>query len=115
MLANRYLLPGQSIGSPMSTETARRWLRDLGEHADVRIAGGHPLPKMGRRTWYRLYRQQRPNIEAGTAAVTASQGSRHASVSEQNYLTSVPVGRPVRTQCVTLMQGELADIFDEYL
>jgi integrase len=110
-----YLLPGQSIGSPMSTETARRWFRDLGERADVRIAGGHPLPKMGRRTWYRLYRQQRPNIEAGTAAVAASQGSRDASVSERNYLDE-QTRRQARADAMRdLVQGELADIFDEFL
>ncbi|QLC35441.1 hypothetical protein EFA46_014415 (plasmid) [Halarchaeum sp. CBA1220] len=56
----------------MSTQTARRWLRNLGDCADVTIDGGHPPLKMGRRTWYRLYRQQRPSIEAGTAAVAAS-------------------------------------------
>lgn len=108
-----YLLPGQSIGSPMSTETARRWFRDLGERADVQIAGGHPLPKMGRRTWYRLYRQQRPNIEAGTAAVAASQGSRDASVSERNYLDE-RTRRQARADAMRdLVQDELASIFDE--
>ncbi|UHQ99284.1 site-specific integrase (plasmid) [Natrinema zhouii] len=108
-----YLLPGQSIGSPISTETARRWFRDLGERAGVQIAGGHPLPKMGRRTWYRLYRQQRPNIEAGTAAVAAAQGSRDASVSERNYLDE-RTRRQARTDAMRdLVQGELADIFDE--
>ncbi len=109
-----YLLPGQSIGSPMSTETARRWFRDLGEQANVQIAGGHPLPKMGRRTWYRLYRQQRPNIEAGTAAVAASQGSRDASVSERNYLDE-RTRRQARADAMRdLVQDELADIFDQY-
>lgn len=67
-----YLLPGQSMGQPMLTETARNWFRDLRERAGVQVDGSHPLPKMGRRTWYRLYRQQRPNIQAGTAAVAAS-------------------------------------------
>ena len=110
-----YLLPGQSIGSPMSTETARRWFRDLGERADVQIAGGHPLPKMGRRTWYRLYRQQRPNIQAGTATVAASQGSRDASVSERNYLDE-RTRRQARADAMRdLVQDELASIFDELL
>jgi integrase len=110
-----YLLPGQTIGSPMSTETARRWFRDLGERADIQIAGGHPLPKMGRRTWYRLYRQQRPNIEAGTAAVAAAQGSRDASVSERNYLDE-RTRRQARADAMRdLVQDELEDIFDQHL
>lgn len=110
-----YLLPGQSFQRPMSTETARRWFRYLGERADVRIAGGPPLPKMGRRTWYHLYRQQRPTIEAGTAAVAASQGSRDASVSERNYLDE-RTRRQARADAMRdLVQEELADIFDEHL
>ncbi|WP_256289349.1 tyrosine-type recombinase/integrase [Halobellus inordinatus] len=110
-----YLLPGQSITRPMSTQTARRWFRDLGERADVDIDGTHPLPKMGRRTWYRLYRQQRPSIEAGTAAVAASQGSRDASVSERNYLDE-RTRRQARADAMRdLVQDEFADIFDEYL
>lgn len=110
-----YLLPGQSISQPMSTETARRWFRDLGARADVEIGRGHPLPKMGRRTWYRLYRQQRPTIEAGTAAVAASQGSRDASVSERNYLDE-RTRRQARADAMRdLVQEELAAIFDDYL
>lgn len=110
-----YLLSGQSIGRPMSTQTARRWFRNLGERAGITIGGSHPLPKMGRRTWYRLYRQQRPNIEAGTAAVAASQGSRDASVSERNYLDE-RTRRQARADAMRdLVRGELADIFDEYL
>lgn len=108
-----YLLPGQSSGRPISTQTARRWLRDLGERADVTVDGGHPLPKMGRRTWYRLYRQQRPNIEAGTAAVAASQGSRDASVSERNYLDE-RTRRQARADAMRdLVQEEFADIFEK--
>lgn len=110
-----YLLPGQSIGQPMSTQTARRWLRDLGERANVRVDGSHPLPKMGRRTWYRLYRQQRPSIEAGTAAVAASQGSRDASVSERNYLDE-RTRRQARADAMReLVQAELAELFDIHL
>ncbi|GGN22108.1 tyrosine-type recombinase/integrase [Halarchaeum nitratireducens] len=110
-----YLLPGQSIEQPISTQTARRWLRDLGERADVTIDGERPLPKMGRRTWYRLYRQQRPTIEAGTAAVAASQGSRDASVSERNYLDE-QTRRQARADAMReLVQEELADIFEEHL
>ncbi|WP_135855048.1 tyrosine-type recombinase/integrase [Halorussus salinus] len=110
-----YLFPGQSIEHPISTETARRWFRDLGERADVTIADSYPLPKMGRRTWYRLYRQQRPTIEAGTAAVAASQGSRDASVSERNYLDE-RTRRQARADAMRdLVQGEFAGIFDEYL
>ncbi|MFB6078827.1 MAG: tyrosine-type recombinase/integrase [Halarchaeum sp.] len=108
-----YLLPGQSVERPMSTQTARRWLRNLGERADVTVDGGHPLPKMGRRTWYRLYRQQRPSIEAGTAAVAASQGSRDASVSERNYLDE-RTRRQARADAMRdLVQAEFADIFEE--
>lgn len=108
-----HLLPGQSITQPMSTQTARRWFHDLGERADVTIDGSHPLPKMGRRTWYRLYRQQRPNIEAGTAAVAASQGSRDASVSERNYLDE-QTRRQARADAMRdLVQEEFADIFEE--
>ncbi|GAD52679.1 hypothetical protein MBEHAL_1439 [Halarchaeum acidiphilum MH1-52-1] len=110
-----YLLPGQLISRPMSTQTARRWFRDFGERADVEIDGRHPLPKMGRRTWYRLYRQQRPDIEAGTAAVAASQGSRDASVSERNYLDE-RTRRQARADAMRdLVQEEFADIFDRYL
>jgi len=110
-----YLLPGQTPGQPMSTQTARRWLRDLGERADVTIDGSHPLPKMGRRTWYRLYRQQRPDIEAGTAAVAAAQGSRDASVSERNYLDE-RTRRQARADAMRELVGsELADIFGRYL
>ncbi|MFC4551052.1 MULTISPECIES: tyrosine-type recombinase/integrase [Halorussus] len=110
-----YLLPGRSAGAPMSTETARRWFRRLGARADVEIAGGHPLPKMGRRTWYRLYRRQRPNIRAGTAAVAASQGSRDASVSERNYLDERTRRRARADAMRDLVRDELAEIFDEYL
>lgn len=110
-----YLLPGQSIGQSMSTQTARRWLRDLGERANVRVDGSHPLPKMGRRTWYRLYRQQRPSIEAGTAAVAASQGSRDASVSERNYLDE-RTRRQARADAMRdLVQAELAELFEAHL
>lgn len=110
-----YLLPGQSIQQPMSTQTARRWLRDLGDRANVRIDGGHPLPKMGRRTWYRLYRQQRPSIEAGTAAVAAAQGSRDASVSKRNYLDE-RTRRQARADAMReLVQAELAELFETYL
>ncbi|WP_410767491.1 integrase [Haloferax sp. DFSO60] len=110
-----YLLPGQSISRPMSTQTARRWFRNLGERADVEIAGSHPLPKMGRRTWYRLYRQQRPSIEAGTAAVASAQGSRDASVSERNYLDE-RTRRQARADAMReLVQQELSEIFEAYL
>jgi site-specific recombinase XerD len=110
-----YLLPGQSIDRPISTATARRWLRTLGETADVRIDGSHPLPKMGRRTWYRLYRQQRPAIDAGTAAVADAQGSRDTSVSERNYLDE-HTRREARADAMReLVQQELADIFESSL
>ena len=110
-----YLLPGQSIDKPMSTATARRWLRDLGRRADVRIDGSHPLPKMGRRTWYRLYRRQRPTIEAGTAAVAASQGSRDAAVSERNYLDE-RTRREARVEAMRdLVRDELASVFEPRL
>ncbi|NHN61613.1 MULTISPECIES: tyrosine-type recombinase/integrase [Halorussus] len=110
-----YLLPGQSDGRPMTTETARRWFRELGERADVQVAGGPPLPKMGRRTWYRLYRRQRPSIRAGTAAVASAQGSRDASVSERNYLDE-RTRRLARADAMRdLVRSELADIFDRYL
>lgn len=110
-----YLLPGQSIEHPMSTQTARRWIRDLGERTTVRVDGTHPLPKMGRRTWYRLYRQQRPSIEAGTAAVAASQGSRDASVSERNYLDE-RTRRQARADAMRdLVQTELKELFERHL
>ena len=106
-----YLLPGQSLDRPMSTATARRWLRDLGARAGVQIDGGHPLPKMGRRTWYRLYRQQQPSIEAGTAAVAAAQGSRDAAVSDRNYLDE-RTRREARAEAMRdLVRDELADVF----
>lgn len=108
-----YLLPGQSINQPMSTQTARRWFRDLGKRAEIQIDGSHPLPKMGRRTWYRLYRQQRPSIDAGTATVAAAQGSRDASVSERNYLDE-RTRRQARADAMReLVQAELAELFDE--
>ncbi|WP_336023285.1 site-specific integrase [Halobellus salinisoli] len=110
-----YLLPGQSSSRPMSTATARRWLRDLGRRADVQIDGSHPLPKMGRRTWYRLYRRQRPSIEAGTAAVAASQGSRDAAVSERNYLDE-RTRREARAEAMReLVREELASVFESRL
>jgi site-specific recombinase XerD len=110
-----YLLPGRSVDRPLSTQTARRWFRDLGDRAGVEVAGSHPLPKMGRRTWYRLYRQQRPDIDAGTAAVAASQGSRDASVSEQNYLDERARRRARANAMRELVKVELAAIFDRYL
>lgn len=110
-----YLLPGQSIGSPLSTETARRWFRDLGERAGVRVDGGHPLPKMGRRTWYRLYRRQRPTIEAGTAAVATAQGSQDTAVSERNYLDERTRRRARADAMRDLVRDELASIFEEFL
>ncbi|MFD1600015.1 site-specific integrase [Halobellus rarus] len=110
-----YLLPGQSIDRPISTATARRWLRDLGTRAGVEIDGSHPLPKMGRRTWYRLYRQQRPSIEAGTAAVAAAQGSRDAAVSERNYLDE-RTRREARAEAMReLVREELAAVFEPRL
>jgi site-specific recombinase XerD len=110
-----YLLPGQSADRPISTATARRWLRELGESAHVAVDGSHPLPKMGRRTWYRLYRQQRPAIEAGTAAVADAQGSRDAGVSERNYLDE-RTRREARADAMRdLVQQELAGIFESYL
>jgi site-specific recombinase XerD len=110
-----YFLPGQSIDRPLSTQTARRWFRDLGERAGVDVDGSHPLPKMGRRTWYRLYRQQRPDIDAGTAAVAASQGSRDATVSERNYLDERTRRRTRANAMRNLVEVELASIFDRYL
>jgi site-specific recombinase XerD len=110
-----YLLPGQSIDRPISTATARRWLRDVGARAEVRIDGSHPLPKMGRRTWYRLYRRQRPSIEAGTAAVAAAQGSRDAAVSERNYLDE-RTRREARAEAMReLVREELAEVFEPRL
>ncbi|MFB6164373.1 MAG: integrase [Haloarculaceae archaeon] len=111
-----YLLPSPAReGAPISTQTARRRLRDLGERAGVTVDGGPPKPKMGRRTWYRLYRQQRPDIEAGTAAVAASQGSRDAAVSERNYLDE-RTRREARAAAMReLVQDELAAIFDKSL
>ncbi|RLM53906.1 integrase [Halobellus sp. Atlit-31R] len=110
-----YLLPGQSVDRPLSTATARRWLRDLGTRAGVTVEGSHPLPKMGRRTWYRLYRRQRPSIEAGTAAVAAAQGSRDATVSERNYLDE-RTRRQARADAMRdLVREELAAVFDPRL
>lgn len=110
-----YLLPGASPDRPISTTTARRWLREVGERADVTVDGGHPLPKMGRRTWYRLYRRQRPTIEAGTAAVAAAQGSRDPAVSDRNYLDE-RTRRLARADAMRdLVRAELAEVFDRHL
>jgi site-specific recombinase XerD len=110
-----HLLPGESDDRPISTATARRWFRELGERADVEIGGNHPLPKMGRRTWYRLYRQQRSEIDAGTAAVADAQGSRDAGVSERNYLDE-RTRREARADAMrALVREELASIFESYL
>lgn len=109
-----HLLPSPQ-GGPITTQTARRWLRDLGERADVAVAGDAPKPKMGRRTWYRLYRQQRPEIEAGTAAVADAQGSRDAGVSERNYLDE-RTRREARAAAMReLVQADLAEIFATHL
>lgn len=111
-----YLFPSPSIDSqPISTQTVRRRFRSLGDRADVTVAGEPPKPKMGRRTWYRLYRQQQPRIDADTAAVAASQGSRDTSVSEQNYLDE-RTRRQARAEAMREhVQEELAAIFDAYL
>jgi site-specific recombinase XerD len=111
-----YLLPApRTEGEPMSTQTARRWFRDLGERADVAVTGEAPKPKMGRRTWYRLYRRQRPRIDAGTAAVAASQGSRDPDVSARNYLDE-RTRRQARADAMRdLVRAELADIFESHL
>jgi hypothetical protein len=70
---------------------------------------------MGRRTWYRLYRQQRPAIDAGTAAVADAQGSRDAGVSERNYLDE-RTRREARADAMReLVRAELADIFESAL
>jgi integrase len=107
-----YLLPSPAeSGAPITTQTARRWVRSLGERAGVEVAGDRPTPKMGRRTWYRLYRQQRPEIEAGTAAVAASQGSRDADVSERSYLDE-RTRRQARADAMReLVRRELASLF----
>jgi len=110
-----YLLPSPEGNGPISTQTARRWIRDVGERASVTIDGGAPKPKMGRRTWYRLYRQQRPQIDAGTAAVADAQGSADAGVSERNYLDE-RTRREARAAAMRdLVQDDLAAIFDAYL
>lgn len=111
-----YLFPSP-VGDddPITTQTARRWFRSLGDRADISIDGEAPKPKMGRRTWYRLYRQQRARIDADTAAVAASQGSRDPTVSEQNYFDE-RTRRQARADAMRdQVQTELADIFDEYL
>ncbi|MFD1589496.1 integrase [Halorientalis brevis] len=110
-----YLFPSPERDGPISTQTARRWVRDVGDRASVTIDGGAPKPKMGRRTWYRLYRQQRPQIEAGTAAVADAQGSTDAGVSERNYLDE-RTRREARAAAMRdLVQDDLAAIFDAYL
>ncbi|WP_136718489.1 tyrosine-type recombinase/integrase [Halorientalis salina] len=111
-----YLFPSPTLDDhPITTQTARRWFRSLGDRADVTIDGEPPKPKMGRRTWYRIYRQQRPRIDADTAAVAASQGSRDESVSEQNYLDE-RTRRQARAEAMRdHVQDELAAIFDDYL
>ena len=109
-----YLLPSPEDG-PITTQTARRWLRDLGERAGVTVDGDPPKPKMGRRTWYRLYRAQRPSITADTAAVADAQGSSDPSVSERNYLDE-RTRREARADAMAdLVRQELASVFDEYL
>jgi integrase len=109
-----YLLPSPEDG-PITTQTARRWLRDLGERAGVTVDGDPPKPKMGRRTWYRLYRAQRPSITADTATVADAQGSSDPSVSERNYLDE-RTRRAARADAMTdLVRQELASVFDEYL
>ena len=111
-----YLFPSPvGDGDPITTQTARRWFRSLGDRAGISVDGEAPKPKMGRRTWYRLYRQQRARIDADTAAVAASQGSRDPSVSEQNYFDE-RTRRQARADAMRdQVQTELADIFDEYL
>lgn len=111
-----YLFPSpESNENPITTETARRWFRSMGERADIEIGGNSPKPKMGRRTWYRLYRQQQPEIEAGTQAVAHSQGSEDATVSEQNYLDERTRREARATAMRELVQKEFAEIFDQYL
>jgi integrase len=109
-----HLLPSPE-GGPITTQTARRWLRTLGERADVTVEGEFPKPKMGRRTWYRLYRAQRPSITADTAAVADAQGSSDPSVSERNYLDE-RTRREARADAMAdLVRDELAAVFDQYL
>jgi len=109
-----HLLPSPE-GGPITTQTARRWLRELGDRADVTVDGDPPKPKMGRRTWYRLYRAQRPSITADTAAVADAQGSSDPSVSERNYLDE-RTRREARADAMAdLVRQELASVFDEYL
>ncbi|MFB6179145.1 MAG: tyrosine-type recombinase/integrase [Halorientalis sp.] len=119
LLAERgtgYLFPSP-VGEdrPITTQTARRWFQSLGERAEVTVDEEPPKPKMGRRTWYRLYRQQRPRIQSDTETVAASQGSRDASVSEHNYLDE-RTRRESRADAMReLVHRELASIFDAYL
>ncbi len=109
-----YLLPSPE-GGPITTQTARRWLRDLGERAGVTVDGDPPKPKMGRRTWYRLYRAQRPSITADTAAVADAQGSSDPSVSERNYLDERSRREARADAMADLVSQKLASVFDEYL
>lgn len=109
-----YLLPSPE-GGPITTQTARRWLRELGSRAGVQVDGEPPTPKMGRRTWYRLYRQQRPQIDAGTAAVASAQGSTDASVSARNYLDERSRREARAAAMRELVQAELAAIFGDQL
>jgi integrase len=108
-----YLLPSPE-GGPILTQTARRWIANLGTRADIVVDGDSPKPKMGRRTWYRLYRQQQPEIKAGTQAVADAQGSRDASVSTKNYLDE-RTRREGRADAMReLVRDELEGIFSSF-
>ena len=109
-----YMLPSPE-GGPITTQTARRWLRDLGDRAGVTVDGDPPKPKMGRRTWYRLYSAQRPSITADTAAVADAQGSSDPAVSERNYLDERSRREARADAMADLVREELASVFDEYL
>lgn len=104
-----YLFPSTaSQTGHLSASTIRRRFATLAERADVRIDGQRPVPKMGRRFWYRTYSEAIEQVAQQLRDIAEEQGSRDPQVVVDNYLSSTER----RKQRRTYMADRLAGLFE---
>ena len=107
---NGFLFPStQSNTGHRTASTLRKRFKRLATRGDVTVDGDTPIPHMGRRFWYRAYRDAVAHITAELSVVADEQGATDPSTIIRNYLSNAEIRALQREQ----MRDRLAAAFED--